>query len=242
MARRRQTPAPWPGNAEPRALSVGAGDLGVSALLARPDNARALVVLGHGAGAGMRHPFMARVATELALRGVATLRYQFPYMEAGRRRTDPAPVAEATVRQALTTARAEAPDLPLFVGGKSFGGRMTARAMAADPDPAVRGLVFLGFPLHPAGRPSTERAESLEAVPVPMLFVQGTRDALAELDLLRPIVAGLGERAALHIVEGGDHSFQVLKRSGRTEDDVMTEIGDAVAGWVLERSGPRGPT
>jgi uncharacterized protein len=242
MARQRQTPAPWPASAEPRALTVGAGDLAVSALLARPDDARALVVLGHGAGAGMRHPFLARVATELALRGVATLRYQFPYMEAGRRRTDPAPVAEATVRRALAAARAETPELPLFAGGKSFGGRMTARAMAADPDPAVRGLVFLGFPLHPAGRPSTERAESLKAVPVPMLFVQGTRDALAELSLLRPVLAGLGEGVSLHVVEGGDHSFQVLKRSGRTEADVMAELGDVVAGWILERSGPRGPT
>jgi uncharacterized protein len=239
MARRRQTPVSWPANAEPRALTVGTDDLAVSGLLARPDNARALVVLGHGAGAGMRHPFMARVATELAVRGVATLRYQFPYMEAGRRRTDPAPIAEATVRQALAAARAEAPELPLFAGGKSFGGRMTARAMAADPDPAVRGLVFLGFPLHPAGRPSTERAESLKAVSVPMLFVQGTRDALAELELLRPILARLGEGVSLRIVEGGDHSFQVLKRSGRTEDDVMTELCDVVAGWVLDRSGPR---
>jgi uncharacterized protein len=187
-------------------------------------------VLGHCAGAGMRHPFMTRVATELAFRGVATLRYQFPYMEAGRRRTDPAPVAEATVRQALAAARAEAADLPLFAGGKSFGGRMTARAVA-DAGLTVRGLVFLGFPLHAPGRPSVDRAAHLSSITLPMLFVQGTRDKLADLSLLRPVIDTL-HHATLHIVDGGDHSFGVLKRSGRTEEAVMAEVCDVVAGWV----------
>lgn len=209
----------------------------VSALLDRPDDARALLVLGHGAGAGMRHAFMGRVARELSARGVATLRYQFPYMEAGRKRPDPAPVAERTVRTVLAHAAEAFGDLPLFAGGKSFGGRMTSRAVAGERDAGVRGLVFLGFPLHPAGRPGTERAEHLDAVGVPMLFVQGTRDALADLALLEPVVERLGERATLHVVEGGDHSFAVLKRSGRTGDEVMTELADAVAGWIERRSG-----
>jgi uncharacterized protein len=192
----------------------------------------------------MRHPFMERVAAVLAARDVATLRYQFPYMEAGGKRPDPPAVAMAAVRAALAAGAREEPDIPLFAGGKSFGGRMTSRALAEDdgrdaddgaPDAdtaAVRGVVFLGFPLHPAGRPSTARAEHLAAVGRPVLFVQGTRDALAELGLIRGVVDELGGRASLHVVDGADHSFHVLKRSGRSADEVMSEIGDAVAGWI----------
>lgn len=227
-------------------LRISLGDAGdVSGLFIRPAGARALLVLAHGAGAGMRHAFMERMATELAARDVATLRYQFPYMEAGRKRPDPAPLATATVRAAVERAREAAPDLALFAGGKSFGGRMTSSAAANGLVPGVRGLVFLGFPLHPAGRPATERADHLARIQIPMLFVQGTRDALAGLDLLRPVLSELGGRAALHVVDGGDHSFKVLRRSGRTEDEVMSEIGDVVAGWMdgglaaRGRDGPR---
>jgi uncharacterized protein len=249
----------------------GGETITVSGLLLRPTGARAILVLGHGAGAGMRHRFMERVAAELAARDVATLRYQFPYMEAGRKRTDTPAVATATVRAAIATAREAAPELPRLAGGKSFGGRMTSRAVAdglircqpahsravhgapaddgppADDDPpanhdpaAVRGLVLFGFPLHPAGRPGTDRADHLRQVPCPLLFLQGTRDSLAELDLLRPVVAGLGDRATLHVVEGGDHSFGVLKRSGRSEDEVMAELGDVTAGWITEQANARG--
>jgi uncharacterized protein len=205
----------------------------VSGLLVRPAHPRALLVLGHGAGAGMRHPFMADIAGQLGQRNVATLRYQFPYMEAGGRRPDAAPRAMATVRAALALARRIAPELPLFAGGKSFGGRMTSRAAAEAPLDGVVGLVFLGFPLHPAGRPGTERAAHLREVTLPSLFVQGTRDRLADLDLLRPVIGELGERATLHLVEGGDHSFNVPRRSGRTGADVLDEMGQAVAEWVL---------
>lgn len=212
----------------------------VSGLLRLPDDAIALYVLAHGAGAGMEHPFMAAVAESLAERGVGTLRYQFLYMEAGKRRPDRAPVATTTVRAAVEAARGEAATfenkhgrpLPIFAGGKSFGGRMTSTAAAETPLQDVDGLIFLGWPLHPVGRPGTDRAAHLGDVTAPMLFLQGTRDALADLDLLRPILADLGDLATLHVVEGGDHSFRVLKRSGRTEDEVMAEIGDAVAGWV----------
>jgi uncharacterized protein len=207
----------------------------VSGLLTRPASARALLVLGHGAGAGMRHPFMERVARELAAREIATLRYQFPYMEAGRKRTDPPATAIAAVRAAIAAADRSAPGLPLFAGGKSFGGRMTSQALAGSAPGRVRGVVFLGFPLHPAGRPSTGRADHLAALPHPMLFVQGTRDPLAHLPLVTRVVAGLGERAALHVLEGGDHSFRVLRRSGRTDDQAMAESGAAVAGWLTGR-------
>ena len=216
------------------------GEGAVSALLRLPPGARALLVLAHGAGAGMTHPFMETVADVLADRGVGTLRYQFPYMEQGKRRPDRAPVAVAAVRAAVeaagTRAAAAGDDrdrpLPIFAGGKSFGGRMTSTAAAESPLPEVRGLVFLGFPLHPAGRPGTERARHLGDVTVPMLFVQGTRDRLADLELLRPVIDELGPDATLHVVDGADHGFDVLKRSGRTEADVMAEIGDAVAGWT----------
>jgi predicted alpha/beta-hydrolase family hydrolase len=212
----------------------------VSGLLRLPYDAIALYVFAHGAGAGMEHPFMGAVADVFADRGVGTFRYQFPYMEAGKRRPDRAPVAAATVRAAVEAARGEAATfesergrpLPIIAGGKSFGGRMTSTAAAEAPLPDVAGLVFLGWPLHPVGRPGTDRAAHLADVTVPMLFLQGTRDALAGLDLLRPVLAGLGDLATLHVVEGGDHSFKVLKRSGRTQDEVMAEIGDAVVGWV----------
>lgn len=204
----------------------------VSALLLRPSAARWLAVLVHGAGAGMRHPFMAALAERLAGRGVATFRYQFPYMERGSRRPDPRPLLLATVRSAVAAAMAAEPGLPLLAGGKSMGGRMTSGAAAAEPLPGVRGLVFFGFPLHPAGRPATERGDHLARVEVPMLLLQGERDSLADLALLRPLVAGLGERATLHEVAAADHSFHVLKRSGRNDGEVLDELADATAAWA----------
>lgn len=215
--------------------SEAAGE--VSALLLRPPRARWLYVLGHGAGAGMRHPFMERITAELAARGVATLRYQFPYMEAGRRRPDHQPQLLATVRSAVAEAERLAGGLPLFAGGKSMGGRMTSLAEAREPLAGVVGLIFLGFPLHPAAKPDIDRSEHLAAVRQPMLFLQGDRDRLAELELLEPVCRGLGDDAELHIVTGGDHSFEVLKRSGRTEDEVMTELASTVAGWCEEVAG-----
>src|SRR5213595_1500630 len=204
----------------------------VSGLLLRPDGARLLYVLAHGAGAGMRHPFLEVVAQRLAERSIATLRYQFPYMEQRGRRPDPPAVAAATVRAAVIEAARVAPGLPLVAGGKSFGGRMTSTAQAEAPLPGVRGLLFLGFPLHPPGRPDDKRAQHLAQVRIPMLFLQGTRDEFADLTLLRPVVQRLGERATLHLVEGGDHSFHVLKRSGRTDAEVMGELVDAIAAWT----------
>ena len=206
----------------------------MSALLQRPLDARLLYVLAHGAGAGMRHPFLASVARALAGRGIATLRYQFPYVEAQARRPDPPGVLEATVRSAVAAAASAAPGLPLVAGGKSLGGRMTSNAQAKQPLPGVRGLVFLGFPLHPPKRPGDARAEHLSAVQVPMLFLQGTRDDLAELRLLEPVCHRLGDRATLHVVEGADHSFRVLKRSGRSDEEVVAELGDAVANWARD--------
>lgn len=204
----------------------------VSGLLVQPAGARALYVLAHGAGAGMRHPFLAAVARALADRGIATLRYQFPYMEKKERRPDPPGVAAATVRAAVRTAAEVAPGLPLLAGGKSFGGRMTSTAAAEEPLPGVRGLVFFGFPLHPPKRPDDKRAEHLGAVTVPMLFLQGTRDDLADLAVLRPVCARLGNRATLHVVEGADHSFRVLKRSGRTDAEVLEELVRATDEWA----------
>lgn len=180
----------------------------------------------------MRHPFFEQAVGALGERGVATYRYEFSYMEKGSGRPDPPAVAEARVRDAVLDAARVAPGLPLFAGGKSFGGRMTSQAQAKEPLPGVRGLAFLGFPLHPPGRPGTTRAEHLSRVRVPMLFLQGTRDDFAGLDLLRPIVQGLGTHAMLHVVEGGDHSFKVLKRSGRTEADVMNELTDTLTDWT----------
>ena len=216
--------------AENRRIAVpGEGE--VSAVLMRPAKPSALYVLAHGAGAGMRHAFMDEIAERLAARGIATLRYQFPYVENGSRRIDPEPRLLATVRAAVAAGREEAGDLPLIAGGKSMGGRMTSRAAAANPLEGVRGIAFLGFPLHPAGQPGTSRAEHLSKVGVPMLFLQGTRDALADLTLLEPIVAKLGKRATLRIVEHADHGFHVLKRSGRTDDQVLDELAGAVDEW-----------
>jgi predicted alpha/beta-hydrolase family hydrolase len=209
---------------------VRVGD--VSGLLLRPSNARLLYVLAHGAGAGMRHPFLESIAQRLAERSIATLRYQFPYMEQRARRPDPPAVAAAAVRAAVIEAARVAPGLPLVAGGKSFGGRMTSTAQAEDPLPGVRGLVFLGFPLHPPGRPGDVRAEHLAQVRIPMLFLQGDRDDFADLKLLKPVVKRLGERATLYVVEGGDHSFKVLKRSGKTDVDVMGELVEAIVAWT----------
>src|SRR5690349_11873642 len=185
---------------EAKRLVIPVGDGSVSGLLLRPPDAKALYLFAHGAGAGMTHRAMESNAQGLAERGIATLRYQFPYMEKGSRRPDAPRIAHAAVRVAAAPAGELAPDLPLFAGGRSFGGRMTSQAQAERPLPGVRGLAFLGFPLHPASKPGTERAQHLSRVQVPMLFVSGDRDALAELDLLKPVVAGLGERATLHLV------------------------------------------
>jgi predicted alpha/beta-hydrolase family hydrolase len=206
----------------------------VSGLLLAPPRARACYVLAHGAGAGMAHPFMERVAAELGERGIATLRYQFPYMEqGGGKRPDPPRLAQATVRAAVAAAGKLRPALALVAGGKSFGGRMTSQAQAASPLPGVQGLIFLGFPLHPAGRPSDERAEHLSDVQVPMLFLQGTRDALADLALLAPVTQRLGTRASLRLLQDADHSFHVPARSGRKDADVRREMLDALAAWTL---------
>jgi predicted alpha/beta-hydrolase family hydrolase len=225
----------WLMDAQPVLIPVGDGS--VSGLLLRPVEARALYLFAHGAGAGMTHKAMASNAEGLANRGIATLRYQFPYMEKGSGRPDPPRVAHAAVRAAAAQARLLAPDLPLFAGGRSFGGRMTSQAQAEEPLPGVRGLAFLGFPLHPAGKPGIERADHLARVAVPMLFVSGDRDALAELALLEPVVAGLGERATLHLVAHADHSLKVPARSGRTAADAEAEALDAMAAWMLALSG-----
>lgn len=205
-------------------VSKSAGS--VSAILIRPKNAKALLVFAHGAGAGMRQKFNEAIAHRLAEHGIATFRYQFPYMERGGKRPDSKPVIYATVRSAVETAAKMAPDLPLFAGGKSFGGRMTSNAAAEEPLPGVRGIVFFGFPLHPPGKPSIERAEHLAKVSVPMLFLQGTRDEFAEMKLLKLVVKKLGKLATLHIIEGADHSFHVLKSSGRNDSEVLEEIAE----------------
>jgi predicted alpha/beta-hydrolase family hydrolase len=204
----------------------------VSALLTSPAKAHACYVFAHGAGAGMTHPFMETFAMGLGARGVTTLRYQFPYMEKASRRPDPPDVAHAAVRAAVAEAGRRCPGLPLIAGGKSFGGRMTSQAQASAPLAGVQGLAFVGFPLHPAGKPSSDRARHLAQVKVPMFFLQGTRDTLAELTLLEPVVAGLGARASLHIVKDADHSFHVLARSGRNDREVMIEILDTFASWI----------
>lgn len=214
----------------------------VSAILRRDDDAKTLLVLAHGAGAGMRHVFMEALVARLAEYGVASLRYQFPYMEKGGRRPDAKAKLHATVRAAVDEARRLAPDLPLFAGGKSMGGRMTSEASSKKPLPDVAGLAFVGFPLHPAGKPGTERADHLDAVDEPMLFLQGTRDKLADLELLRPVldrVNAPSTRATLHVVDGADHGFHVLKRSGRTDEDVMDELARTVGAWTLDRMGKR---
>jgi predicted alpha/beta-hydrolase family hydrolase len=217
-------------------LRIAVGGEQVSALFLRPPGAKALYLFAHGAGAGMTHKAMESNAQGLAERRIATLRYQFPHMEKGSRRPDPPKVAHAAVRAAAAEALRVAPDLPLFAGGRSFGGRMTSQAQAIDPLPRVRGLAFLGFPLHPAGKPAIDRADHLADIRIAMLFVSGDRDALAELDLLKGVVAGLGERATLHLVAYADHSFKVAAKSGRTSAAAEAEALDALAGWTLQRS------
>lgn len=206
----------------------------VSALLTAPPRARACYVLAHGAGAGMTHPFLEAVARDLGERWIATLRYQFPYMESGARRPDPPKVAAAVVRAAVAAAARAMPNIALIAGGKSYGGRMTSQTQATAPLPGVAGLAFLGFPLHRAGVPSDERGEHLFAVKVPMLFLQGTRDALADSTLLRRLVDRLGKRATLHLIEGADHSFHVPSQSRRSDAEVRSEMVDALAAWVAK--------
>ena len=214
-------------------LKFAVGSAGnVSALLLCPKEARACYVFAHGAGAGMRHVSMEAIATGLAERGIATLRYQFPYMEKGSKRPDPPALAHATVRAAVAEAAKSCAGLPLIAGGKSFGGRMTSQAQAKAPLDGVKGIAFFGFPLHPAGKPSADRSAHLAEVKLPMLFLQGTRDSLAELSLLEPVIKGLGRKATLHLAEGADHSFHVLKSSGRNDREVLAEILDAFAAWV----------
>jgi uncharacterized protein len=218
-----------------RIVVPGAGE--VSGLFMRPGHAHALVVLAHGAGAGMAHPFLERLADELQSVGVATLRYQFPYMEHKRRVPDPPKALAATVVSAVRCAAGLAPDLPRFAGGKSMGGRMTSQAAAAQPLDGVLGLVFFGFPLHPPGRPGTTRADHLARTALPMLFLQGTRDQFAELELLRPICDRLGAGVTLQTIEGADHSFHVLKRSGQNDADVLRGLAQAVAAWTSKVAG-----
>jgi uncharacterized protein len=203
----------------------------ISGLLSIPAGCRACYVMGHGAGAGMTHPFLAKLATDLAAQGVATLRYQFPYMEEARKQPDSPLLAHATIRAAVAEAVRQAAGLPLFAGGKSFGGRMTSQAQALQPLDGVRGLIFLGFPLHPAGRPSTERARHLADIAIPMLFLQGTRDQLADLDLLRPVVAQLTS-ASLDIIPDADHGFHVRASSGTTDQAVRQTMALTIAAWI----------
>jgi uncharacterized protein len=224
-----------PATPAPLTLQVD-DDTHVSALLLAPSDARAALVLAHGAGAGMNHRFMAALADGLAERRIATLRYQFPYMERGGKRPDPPRIAHAAVRAAVAEAGRKLSGLPLWAGGKSFGGRMTSQAQAAAPLPGVRGLVFVGFPLHPPGQPSDERAQHLGDVAVPMLFLQGTRDELADLDLIRALADRLGARATLHVLEHADHSFHVLARSGRKDAEVLAELLDTTAAWMRDPS------
>jgi predicted alpha/beta-hydrolase family hydrolase len=217
----------------PERLTIETGKAGpVAALLLRPDKPRACFVFAHGAGAGMTHSFMEAFANGLGERGIASLRYQFPYMEKGSRRPDPPVIAQAAVRAAVEQAGRSCPGLALVAGGKSFGGRMTSQAQAIAPLPGVRGLAFIGFPLHPAGKPSSDRADHLDEVRIPMLFLQGSRDSLAEVPLIEPVIKRLGSLATLHLVKGADHSFHVLARSGRNDREVLHEILDAFASWA----------
>jgi predicted alpha/beta-hydrolase family hydrolase len=220
--------------AQPETIGIDVGATRVSGLLLVPPNASACFVFAHGAGAGMAHPFMAAVAAGLADRGIATMRYQFPYMEKRAKRPDPPQVAHAAVRAAAAEARRRLPKLPLIAGGKSFGGRMTSQAQAAAPLAGVVGLAFFGFPLHPAKRPSRERADHLSGVMVPMLFLQGTRDALAEVTELEPVCTALGSRATLRLFDDADHSFHVPARSGRKDAEVLADVLDAFAEWAAD--------
>ena len=221
-------------DAEELRFAVG-GSEEVSAIVLRPAKPRCLLALAHGAGAGMRHPFLEALADELAAADVATFRYQFPYMEQKRRVPDRPPLLIATVAAAVRAAAKAAPGLPLLAGGKSMGGRMTSTATAQEPLEGARGLVFFGFPLHPPDRPGTKRGDHLPDVKLPMLFLQGTRDAFADLNLLRPICAQLGSDATLHVIEGADHSFHVLKSSGKTDAEVLRELAETTAAWAAKR-------
>ena len=223
------TPSPQP------VTIVVSDDQRVSGLLQVPDAARGCYVVAHGAGAGMTHPFMASIANELAARGVATLRYQFPYMERGSKRPDTPKAAHAAVRAAVAEAARRLPEMPLFAGGKSFGGRMTSQAQAATPMPGVAGLIFLGFPLHPPGQPSDARGAHLSDVAIPMLFLQGSRDEFATLALLEPLASALGTRATLRLFDDADHSFRVPARTGRKDSEIRTELADAIADWIDAR-------
>jgi len=218
--------------AGPQPVTIAVDAERVSGLLQAPAGARACYVVAHGAGAGMTHPFMTAVANGLAQRGIATLRYQFPYMERGSKRPDAPKLAQATVRAAVAEASHRVPSLPLLAGGKSFGGRMSSQAQAVSPLPGVRGLVFLGFPLHAAGKPSDERAKHLFDVQVPMLFLQGTRDQLADLELLKPLVGRIGAHATLVTFQDADHSFHVPARSGRKDSETLAELCDVFAEWI----------
>ena len=217
---------------DPEKIVIPVGSESVSGLLLRPADAKALYLFAHGAGTNMTHKSMASNAEGLAARGIATLRYNFLYTEKGSKRPDAPKLAHAAVRAAAERAAEISGDLPVYAGGRSFGGRMTSQAQALEPLPKVRGLAFLGFPLHPAGKPGIDRADHLADVRIPMLFVSGSRDALAELDLLKPIVSGLGERATLHVVEHADHSFRVAARSGRSSADALAEARDVLAAWM----------
>jgi hypothetical protein len=204
----------------------------VSALLDLPATPQACYVFAHGAGAGMQHPFMQAIASGLAERGMAVLRFQFPFIERGARRPDPPALAQGAVRAAVAEAARRLPDVPLFAGGKSFGGRMSSQAQATQALPQVRGLVFVGFPLHPAGKPGSDRGDHLREVQLPMLFLQGTRDALADLALMKQVAEALGDRATLHIVDGADHSFHVLARTARSDAQVREELVAAIVRWT----------
>ena len=204
----------------------------VSGLLLQPSDARALLLLAHGAGAGMRHSFMEDLAAKLADQNVATLRYQFPYMEKRTKRPDPSNVLMDTVRAAVATAKRHAGALPLYAGGKSMGGRMTSLAAAEEPLNGVRGLIFFGFPLHAAGKPGAERGQHLAAIKIPMLFLQGSRDTLAELKLLKPLCVRIGQRAELFVVDSGDHSFHMLKSSERSDGEVLEDIVKKTVAWM----------
>ncbi|CCD91075.1 conserved hypothetical protein [Bradyrhizobium sp. ORS 375] len=216
----------------PHPLVIPVQDTAVSALLIAPPQARACFVFAHGAGAGMTHPFMSQAAESLAVHRIATLRFQFPYMEKGSKRPDPPAVGQATVRAAVAEASRLCAGLPLIAGGKSFGARMTSQAQSLAPLPNVSALAFLGFPLHPAGKPSIARADHLDAIDLPMLFLQGTRDKLAELELLEPVVRRLGQRATLHLLDQADHAFHVPARSGRNDHAIMEELTQAFASWL----------
>jgi len=221
---------------EAQPVTIPVGDGSVSGLLLRPADAKALYLFAHGAGVGMAHPSMEANARGLAERGIGTLRYQFSYMEKGSGRPDPPKVAHAAVRAAAEVAVNVAGDLPLFAGGRSYGGRMTSQAQALSPIAGVRGLIFLGFPLHPAGAPASDRGDHLADVHIPMLFVSGDRDALAEMSLLQPLVASLRDQATLCVIEDGDHNLKVRAKSGRTSEEAQVEALDAVAGWIRERT------